>query len=359
MARKNSRLAPSNLAFLDIMSCGLGAVALIFLLLKPGESQPSPQQNHPQLDAEINLLNEDIQRGKENLVAIRNTVSDVSDELAITQGLARQIEDKISRLQDSIAGINPSNEEIIAALKKQLESLQQKHKQLQQDNRLSNKAASFVGDGQRQYLTGLKLNGRRILVLLDSSASMLDNSVINIILRRNSSEYQQRMAPKWQKSLAIVQWIMSNIPLSSDYQILTFNDQIQSIDNRDLDQWHAVSDGLLLQQHLQQLQALLPANGTDLKLAITTAMDMSPRPDNIFIITDGLPTLDGSRKRKGTISGQQRLKLFNSATRFLDPNIPINIMLLPLEGDYLAAGAFWQLAVESNGSFITPTQDWP
>ena len=359
MARKNSRLSPSNLAFLDIMSCGLGAVALIFLLLKPGDSSNPVAQNNPYLDAEINLLEEDIRQGKENLVAIRNTVSDLSDELAITRGRARQIEEDIALLEQSINGINPDNEEIIASLKEQLESLQQKHRQLKQDNRLSNKATTFVGDGQRQYLTGLKLNGRRILILLDSSASMLDNSVVNIILRRNSSEYQQRMAPKWQKSQAIVQWVMANVPLTSDYQILTFNDQISAVDNGNTDQWHAVSDGLQLEQHLRQLQAILPANGTDLRLAITTAMDMDPRPDNIFLITDGLPTLDGSRKKKGTISGQQRLRLFDSATRLLDPNIPVNIMLLPLEGDYLAAGAFWQLAVESNGAFITPTQDWP
>ena len=33
-----------NLSFLDIMSCGLGAVILIFLILKHGDSLPSDQE---------------------------------------------------------------------------------------------------------------------------------------------------------------------------------------------------------------------------------------------------------------------------------------------------------------------------
>ena len=39
--------------------------------------------------------------------------------------------------------------------------------------------------------------------------------------------------------------------------------------------------------------------------------------------------------------------------------IPINTLLLPMEGDPTAAGAFWQLAISSQGSFITPSRDWP
>ena len=40
---KRQGIQPFSLSFLDIMSCGLGAVILIFLILKHGESS-SPEQ---------------------------------------------------------------------------------------------------------------------------------------------------------------------------------------------------------------------------------------------------------------------------------------------------------------------------
>ena len=43
MAKKSRDFNPFSLSFLDIMSCGLGAVILIFLILKHGESS-SPEQ---------------------------------------------------------------------------------------------------------------------------------------------------------------------------------------------------------------------------------------------------------------------------------------------------------------------------
>jgi hypothetical protein len=34
-------------------------------------------------------------------------------------------------------------------------------------------------------------------------------------------------------------------------------------------------------------------------------------------------------------------------------------MLFPIEGDPAAAAAFWSLAINTKGSFITPSRDWP
>ena len=53
---------PISLAFLDVMSCGFGAVVLIFLIL---DHSTSIQKNvaNPELVAEISLLNEEINEG--------------------------------------------------------------------------------------------------------------------------------------------------------------------------------------------------------------------------------------------------------------------------------------------------------
>jgi hypothetical protein len=43
----------------------------------------------------------------------------------------------------------------------------------------------------------------------------------------------------------------------------------------------------------------------------------------------------------------------------LPRNVPVNIILAPMEGDPMAASEFWQLAQVSRGSFMSPSKDWP
>ena len=86
---------------------------------------------------------------------------------------------------------------------------------------------------------------------------------------------------------------------------------------------------------------------------------LRPAPDNIYLITDGLPTQGSKRIRGATISGRQRLNLFQSAVKAVPRGIPMNIILSPMEGDPEAANAFWKLAQMTNGSFMSPSEDWP
>jgi len=37
----------------------------------------------------------------------------------------------------------------------------------------------------------------------------------------------------------------------------------------------------------------------------------------------------------------------------------INVILLPMEGDPQAAGAYWQLARSTDGAYLAPSKDWP
>jgi hypothetical protein len=89
------------------------------------------------------------------------------------------------------------------------------------------------------------------------------------------------------------------------------------------------------------------------------AMDMQPRPDNIFLITDGLPTQGEKAQQSGSVSGTERMRIFNRSMNLILPGIPVNTMLLPLEGDTHAASAFWRLAIATRGAFVTPARDWP
>ena len=61
----------------------------------------------------------------------------------------------------------------------------------------------------------------------------------------------------------------------------------------------------------------------------------------------------------GTVTPTPRARLFTEATALLPRGIPVNTILLPMEGDPEAASAFWKLAVASRGSFMSPASDWP
>ena len=86
---------------------------------------------------------------------------------------------------------------------------------------------------------------------------------------------------------------------------------------------------------------------------------LSPAPDNIFLITDGLPTQGANPPRASKVSGDERQRLYRQAVRQLPQNVPVNIILAPMEGDPMAASEFWQLAQVSRGSFMSPSKDWP
>jgi len=62
---------------------------------------------------------------------------------------------------------------------------------------------------------------------------------------------------------------------------------------------------------------------------------------------------------KRTIDGEGRLRLFERALARLPNGVPVNVILLPMEGDPLAPGAFWALSRRTNGAFMSPARDWP
>ncbi|MBC6428330.1 MAG: VWA domain-containing protein [Cellvibrionales bacterium] len=343
-----------NLSFLDIMSCGLGAAVLLFLLIK----HSSEVHTGSAASSETRLLATEIRIGQENLARIRNSLSAADAALARAQGLARQIQEQIDALRGQITALGPQKNEQIEQLERQIAQLEQQKQALQKRGG-GNRVRATLGQGERQYLTGLHMGGRRALILLDSSASMLDKTIVNIIRRRNRPDAVKQAAPKWQQALAMVDWLAANLSPDSRFQIYTFAETAQAAADSQAGQWLAASAPEDLEQALQALRQRVPAGGTNLLAAVQVIRELRPLPDNVFLITDGLPT-QGEKKPKGnTVSGRQRIGFFNEAMRALPKEIPVNTLLLPMEGDPLAAAAFWRIALETRGSFIAPSEDWP
>ena len=358
MARKLRSSSTFSLSFLDIMSCGLGAAVLIFLLLKNVTNAPTTVDER-QVMAEISLLEEEIKVGEETLVRIRNTISDISDETVTAQGLARRIEEELKELRSLLEEINPDSDIDVPGLRAKIAKLESQKQALESTIPSGNKAYEFSGDGQRQYLTGIPLDGENVLILIDASASMLDETIVNIIRRRNMADELKLQAPKWQRTQAIAQWLVANLPLTSDIQVLTFNTEVKAANGGEINAWYEASNRADLALLVQGINKSVPAHGTNMANVFAAAMDMRPRPDNIYLVTDGLPTIGKGSSKSGTVTGVERYKLFWKAVDEILPGIRINTFLLPLEGDPYAAGSFWGLARSTRGSLITPARDWP
>lgn len=316
------------------------------------------------LRAETDRLELELIVGKKNLVELRNSLEDTQQETITAQGLSREIIITLKKKQLELVEL----EEETFAKNQHIKQLQADLKSLEEESKRSkgkpasdqgDKVRTFVGQGDRQYLTGLKMGGKRILFLVDSSASMLDSTIVNIIRIRNLSAARKLKARKWQRVLRTVDWLTSQIPPTSQFQIYAFNETSQPVIKNTASKWLNATGANQLNEAVRQLNSIVPQKGTSLYRAFTSIKSMRPLPDNIFLLTDGLPTQGGSKASNNKITGQQRVSFFQQAIKILPSEIPVNVILFPIEGDPMAASAFWKLAIASRGSFLSPARDWP
>lgn len=363
MARKTREFTTFSLSFLDIMCCGFGAVLLIFLLMNHAVDARVADVNQ-NLMSEVDLLEEDVTEGDRDRVRLRNTLADLDQKMAEAQGLASRITEDKARYEAQIEarrreGYTDNRE--VESLKAELLALEEKVKDLRQSAQKQGgtNARAFLGEGNRQYLTGLKLGGQNIAILLDTSSSMLADKLVQIIRLRNMGDAVQRKAEKWTRSLDTVDWLTAQLPVGSKYQIITFNTQAKFALPGTEGKWLEVANQAQVGDMGNALRKLTPAGGTSLENAFLALRSLSPPPDNIFLITDGLPTQGTSPPRGNKVSGPERQKLYAQAVRVLPNKVPVNIILAPMEGDPMAAAEFWQLAMATHGSLLMPARDWP
>jgi hypothetical protein len=351
MARKRRNIAFS-LSFLDIMACGFGAVTLLFLILRHNAVEiVSPDIK---LAAEVDLLQMDIREAEEDRVQLLNSIEKIQLELAEAQGLSKRVITDLEEQERSIQS-DPND---LDKLRLQVEQLEAETAQMEEVE-FGDKVREFQGDGNRQYLTGLKLGGERVLILVDGSASMLADTVVNAVRRRNMEDQQKKQSPKWQWTLRTVEWLLAQLPPSSRFQVYMFNTEASAAIAGTEGEWLDAADSLALEEAVAAIKQFSPGSGTSLSNAFGAIADFEDRPDNLFLLTDGLPTQGKNPPKKYMVSGAQRRKHFASAMAEFPPGVPINTILFPMEGDPEAAGLFWQTALNTKGAFIAPSRDWP
>ena len=363
MARR--KVEVFSLSFLDVIACGFGAIVLFYTILS-AQAGVQRQQRNDDIQAEVDRLEEEVLEGYKNLVVLRNSLES-TDEAVPAEGLAARILEETEQLKQQLADAERdtlSKRETIERLKQDLKSLEEGTRRLSagtpSPGQPGSRIKGFVGSGDRQYLTGLKVGGERILILVDVSASMMDESVVNVIRLRNMPESRRIAAEKWRRTVATVDWLTSQLPAKAKFQAYAFNTRARALVPGSDGRWLEAGDAKALNDALRELRRLVPQDGTSLENAFVAAQSLAPRPDNIILITDGLPTQGTSPPAvRKTIDGEGRLKLFERALDRLPAGVPVNVILLPMEGDPLAPGAYWALARRTDGAFMSPARDWP
>ena len=153
-------------------------------------------------------------------------------------------------------------------------------------------------------------------------------------------------------------WLSTQLPRDARFQLYVFNTPARAVRPGTDGTWLEARDTKALDDAIARLRGMAPEGGTSLENAFIAAAALSPPPDNILLLTDGLPT-QGRAPRERLVSGKERLKLFERAVQALPKGVPVNTLLFPMEGDPMAAPAFWKLAIATGGSFLTPSRDWP
>jgi len=354
-----------TLSFLDCICCGFGAVVLFYTIVQ-AQAGVEEVRRIDDLTGEVKKLEEQVLEGTRNLVRLRNTLEKTDEDA--TQAAARRAriaeELKVRREESSeFQGDTIAKREHINKLMADVKSLQEGIKRLEggalDKGPEGTRVKAFRGRGKRLYISALQVKGKRVLVLLDTSASMMDEDIAKILRLRNQPEAARRAALKWRRALDMVEWISAQLPDNSQFQVYGFNTKAKAVQPDTTGKWLASNDPRAINNVLTAARNITPQDGTSLVNALLMMRTIEPAPDQVILITDGLPTQGSVAPSRKFINAKERERLFDDAAKTVNKDIPIDVVLLPMKGDQPAAWAFWRLARKTGGAFVIPSRDWP
>jgi hypothetical protein len=355
-----------TLSFLDCICCGFGAVILFYTIVSAEASVVRIQRTDP-TSAQVSQLEEEVRNGTRGLAALRDTLQKTREQVASASEETNRVLAELTEKREHVSTYDAESvarRARIEQLKADVQSIEEGTRRLQAGSQeLAPPGEDVVGfrksGGERHYITGLKLHGKRILVLLDVSASMLHEDLVTILKLRNSDDAHKRAAAKWRRAVLIVSWLLTQIPPGSQLQIFTFNTKAQPLLAGGGGKWIDSGDVPQLARMIQALQQLVPDNGTSLYNAFAAVRTLTPLPDQVVLITDGLPTQGKSAGTRKYVDSAARMKLFDESLGQLPPHVEVDSVLLPMKGDSEAPHRFWGLARLTDGTLIMPAKDWP
>lgn len=353
MAHKPRRAEVSSLAFLDIMSCGLGAVILVFMLVKHNVGDAPAEIDN--LKKDISTLEQARDESQQRLDEVRASLK--KENVDITK-LRAQLATKRADKNDKNTNL--------ASASAALDTLKESITKIKVPKKQDLIETSQVNE--EEYLLGLKIEGRKIVILVDVSASMTNEKLLDIITTKSSSDRAKVSAPKWIRTKRVLEWMLARLPKTSNIIVVAFNDNAKQLAGKG---WMNVNSANI-KAILSDANATVPQGPTNLQKGLNAIKKLSAT--NVYVITDGLPTkgesrftslnpfsscssLIGSAK---TISGECRKRLFRQTIIESGKlNAQVDVVLLPIEGDPEAAAEYWAWTSYQGGILISPASNWP
>jgi hypothetical protein len=354
-----------TLSFLDCICCGFGAVVLFYTIVQ-AHAGAKEIVRIDQLTGEVRKLEEEVKEGVRNLVILRNTLEKTDEDAAAAKARAIRVAEELKKRKEESSTYDEESiarREHINKLIADIKSLEEGKKRLEggalDKGPAGDRIKAFRGRGDRRYISALRIKGKRIMVLLDTSASMMDDDVVKIIRLRNEPEAARKLGPKWRRALDMVEWVTAQLPNNSQFQVYGFNVKAKAVVPDTQGKWLDGNDPRAINNVLAAARNIVPGDGTSLVNALTALRTINPAPDQIILITDGLPTQGSVPPSRKFINVREREKLFDDALKTVTKDQPMDVVLLPMKGDLLAAHAFWRLARKTGGSYVIPSRDWP
>jgi len=362
--RKRRAFEVFTLSFLDCICCGFGAVVLFYTIVQ-AHAGAKEVIRIDTLTGEVRKLEEEVKVGIRNLVLIKNALEKTDEDAEAAKARAARVAAELKKMQETSVheGDTIAKREHINKLIADIKSLEEGNKRLQggalDKGPAGDRIKAFRGRGERRYISSLRIKGKRVLVLLDTSASMMEDDVVKVIRLRNQPEAARKLAPKWRRAVDMVEWVSAQLPANSQFQVYGFNVKAKAVVADTQGKWLDSNDPRAINNVLTATRNIVPGDGTSLVNAFISARTINPQPDQIILITDGLPTQGSVPPSRKFINVRDREKLFDDAAKTVTRDMPMDIVLLPMKGDLLAAHAYWRLARKTGGSYVIPSRDWP
>ncbi len=352
LAKKRREVEVFSMSFMDCICCGFGAVLLLFIL--------TTGQRTDFNERDLTEMRDRIARMEKEISVDREVIERMAKSLAIDDLDLVSLREQNS--QDELKVTQRKNE--LQLLLQQLSTLKDAMAKLMEEQQAmptqdETPPLPIPNVDRRQYLTGIRMEGDYVLFLVRASGSMLDDTIDAAAARLGDPDFQKREAPKWQRTLRAIEWLIASLDPETRFQILLFNQETTPILPARADEWFSPKDQQTIGEVVTKLRSVVPQGAANMERAFTTVRFMPRLPDSIVLITDGLPTMSDSFVSSGPVGEEQRVRFFEIAARQLPPRIPVSTILFPFSGDPAGPALFWELGNNTRGALVSPSKSWP
>lgn len=334
--RKIRREAQSSiLSFIDVISCGFGAVLLLFILTAKQEIVQNEEEARQAAEA-AESLERAIEETRKEQQALENQL-EAADPKPDTDSASL---DKLAAERERLA--------------KAIGEQQRRNENLEAEPETPDaRAAAERPSADREYLSGLRMRGPRVAILLKNSGSMLGRDSAEAVRRLEQGTGDK--SEKWKRAKAAVRTLLAAIPKNTKVAVFQWNEETSALSGSSENPYIDPYDNSALLDILRRLEDLEAGGGANLARALHHLGALDALPTSATLVTDGLPTAPAEGT---TVTPEQRVRLFERAlaTR---PTYPVNSLLFPFAGDPDAAGHYWRLANATTGTVLVPNRTWP